>query len=109
VATAEDVARFYTALLAGELVPRSMLDGVMLRERLGIFDYPAGCGRTYGHNGSFASYLSYARVSEDGGSAAVLLLNGHGPTTEARGDEVIAALSCGGAAAASSRPETHAA
>jgi len=109
VATAEDVARFYTALLAGELVPRSMLDGVMLRERLGIFDYPAGCGRTYGHNGSFASYLSYARVSADGGSAAVLLLNGLGPTTEARGDQAIAALSCGGPAAAWSRPETHAA
>ena len=78
-------------------------------EDVARFDHPAGCGRTYGHNGSFASYLSYARVSEDGGSAAVLLLNGHGPTTEARGDEVIAALSCGGAAAASSRPETHAA
>ena len=41
--------------------------------------------------------------------AGVLLLNGHGPTTEARGDEAIAALSCGGASAASSRPETHAA
>jgi D-alanyl-D-alanine carboxypeptidase len=109
VATAEDVARFYTALLAGELVPRSLLDGVMLRERLGIFDDPARCGRTYGHNGSLASYLSYARVSADGGSAAVLLLNGLGPTTEARGDAAIAALSCGGASAALSMPATQAA
>ena len=85
-------------LLAGRLVPRPML-GVMLRERLGIFDYPAGCGRFYGHNGSFASYLSYARVSADGRSAAVLLLNGLGPATEARGEKAIAALPCGAAAA----------
>lgn len=99
VATAEDVARFYSALLAGRLVPPPMLE-VMLRERLGIFDYPAGCGRIYGHNGSFAGYLSYARVSRDGRSAAVLLLNGLGPTTEANGERAVAELSCGAATAA---------
>lgn len=57
-----------------------------------------------------AALLAAAATAEDVARFyAVLLLNGHGPTTEARGDEAIAALSCGGASAASSRPETHAA
>jgi D-alanyl-D-alanine carboxypeptidase len=93
-ATAPDAARFYAALLAGDLVPPDLLHGAMLPEGLGIGTFTTGCTVAYGHVGALGGYVSYATVSPDGETAAVLLLNGRGPATDARGASAAARLLC---------------
>ncbi|MGZ4352683.1 MAG: serine hydrolase domain-containing protein [Gaiellaceae bacterium] len=94
VATAEDVARFYEALLAGRLLPNRLLEDVMLPEQMRIGAYPTPCGSAHGHDGAWQGYLSYARVTDDG-TAAVLLLDGQGPESSQRGESAAADLICG--------------
>jgi D-alanyl-D-alanine carboxypeptidase len=94
VATAEDVARFYGALLSGRLLAPRTLDELMLGESMGIGYIPASCGAAYGHDGGFFNYTSAARASRDGKTVAVLLLNARGPNAD-RIDDVVQTLFCG--------------
>ena len=95
-ADAPFAARFYRALFAGKLLPRQTLDDLMLPEQMGIGYNPTGCGAAYGHGGALFNYTAAARVSADGKTAAVLLLNARGPDADARIDEAVRELFCSG-------------
>jgi D-alanyl-D-alanine carboxypeptidase len=81
VATARDVATFYDALFAGQLVPADLLQ--MMKDAtfnpsnigLGIFQNMFSCGLFYGHDGTIAGYFSFAYQSEDGSRTIVMLAN----------------------------------
>ncbi len=81
VATGEDVADFYRALLAGRLVPQLQLDrmedasGTNGRYGLGLVPALLSCGPAYGHNGNYPGYFVLAAGSDDGARQVVLLVN----------------------------------
>jgi D-alanyl-D-alanine carboxypeptidase len=84
VSTAGDLARFYTALLAGELVGAEALRemkttvsvrGTSDRYGLGLFHTPLSCATVWGHGGAVPGYTSLAFSSEDGSRQAILLVN----------------------------------
>jgi D-alanyl-D-alanine carboxypeptidase len=93
VADADDVARFYRALLGGAVLPARLLE-TMLAERMGIGAIPMQCGVGYGHDGGWTGYASYARASRDGGTVAVLLLNGRGRDTGLAAEAALTELFC---------------
>jgi D-alanyl-D-alanine carboxypeptidase len=104
VSTAEDVADFYRALLAGDLLSASSLAemrttvpaGEGLNYGLGIAEVVVPCGTAWGHQGEFPGYLSFALTSEDGGRQAVILVNYYTLTEIGRAafDELVAAAFC---------------
>lgn len=85
VSTAGDLARFYTALLTGHLLPqpllRQMLTTIPIPDvpgsgyGLGILSVPTTCGTAWGHNGAFAGYYSNAFTTLGGGRQAIVLVN----------------------------------
>lgn len=84
VSTAADLARFYTALLSGRLLPTAQLQQMMttipagqdLGYGLGVESVQLPCGGTaYGHQGSFFGYYSNAFTTTGGASQAVVLVN----------------------------------
>lgn len=83
VSTAPDLARFYTALLTGKLLPapqlREMMTTVPIGSGagygLGIISVPLPCGTAWGHQGSFPGYLNNGFTTTDGSSQAVVLVN----------------------------------
>ena len=95
VADVDDVARFYAALMRGEVIPPALLE-TMRTERMGIGGVPMGCGIAYGHDGGWAGFASWARANEDGSRVAVLAVNGSGRDTGPAGSGVLDALYCNG-------------
>jgi D-alanyl-D-alanine carboxypeptidase len=95
VATAEDVARFYAALLGGKLLEQRTLDELMLPEHMGIGGFPIGCGSGYGHSGAFLDYTASALASSDGKTAAVVLVNARGSNADLSVAGAVATLFCG--------------
>ena len=83
VSSAGDVARFYRALLAGRILPHRLLHemrqtvplGPGVGYGLGIIRVASPCGALWGHDGSFAGYLSDTLSSAGGRHQMVLLLN----------------------------------
>ncbi len=84
VSTAGDLARFYGALVRGELLPaeqlREMKTAVPITNGpsqygLGLASDPSDCGRVLGHTGGVPGYTSIAYSSEDGGRQTVVLIN----------------------------------
>jgi D-alanyl-D-alanine carboxypeptidase len=88
---AEDLARFYSALLGGRLLPpsalaemREMVDtnttlmGFGTRDGLGIFSFAVACGRGWGHQGLILDFNTLAIASEDGHRVAII--SERGPT-----------------------------
>ncbi len=82
VSSAPDLARFYSALLSGRLLPRPLLHQMTttvpaalgLDYGLGIFRLATQCGTVWGHDGSIPGYVSLAVADRPGGRSAVLLL-----------------------------------
>ncbi|PPK63746.1 serine hydrolase domain-containing protein [Actinokineospora auranticolor] len=83
VSTQQDVARFYRALLTGELLERpqlrDMLTTVEVPERnggygLGIYYVDTPCGRVWGHAGDFPGYHTIAYQDRAGKRSAVLFV-----------------------------------
>jgi D-alanyl-D-alanine carboxypeptidase len=77
VSTADDVARFYRALLSGRLLPPALLDEMTtLRDGLGL-GLIRGDTRcpTVGHNGEIAGYNAEAQNTPNGRRQFVLLAN----------------------------------
>ena len=93
VADADDVSRFFRALLGGSVLPSRLLE-TMLVEHMGIGAMPLSCGVAYGHDGGWTGYASYARASRDGDRATVLLLNGRGPGTGLAAEVALDKLFC---------------
>ena len=83
MSSAGDVARFYRALLAGRILPPRLLHemrqtvplGPGVGYGLGIIRVASPCGPLWGHDGSFAGYLSDTLSSADGRHQMVLLFN----------------------------------
>jgi D-alanyl-D-alanine carboxypeptidase len=91
-----DLARFYSALLSGKVLPPRLLaemrrtvptrgspDGEA--DGLGIFRSSSRCGRTWGHSGGAAGFLTKVVASADGRRVAVFATNGlvdEGPITQ---------------------------
>jgi D-alanyl-D-alanine carboxypeptidase len=98
--TPADLARFYRALVRGQLLPADLL-AVMLDVSashgagygLGIGQVELPCGRAYGHEGSVAGYWTLAHVSPDGDrSAVVAVTTGVMHTTPAQQQATLDAL-----------------
>lgn len=85
VSTAPDVARFYEALLGGEVVSDDSLAAMRtvveeepgLDRGLGFAHGEASCGEWYGHDGAVPGYNSTVRVMESG-RQMVLMFNAVG-------------------------------
>jgi D-alanyl-D-alanine carboxypeptidase len=87
VSTAGDIAAFYRALLAGDVVSPALLHAMLTTVRdtspdlpgqrygLGIVRFPTRCGVAWGHNGDTPGYVVYALSSRDGSRQAVLFVN----------------------------------
>ena len=86
VSTTRDLARFYSALLQGDVVSegslatmkdRTVVDPVMgLASAHGLFSYDVSCGRAWGHDGGILDYATLVRATEDGRRVAVVSLHG---------------------------------
>jgi D-alanyl-D-alanine carboxypeptidase len=83
VSSAGDVARFYRGLLRGRLISRALLRQMEqtvplapgVGYGLGIISAETPCGTLWGHDGSFAGYLTDALSSPSGRHQMVLLMN----------------------------------
>ena len=92
VSTAGDLARFYTALLSGHLLPPRLLHQMLTTVPighgsgygLGIFSVRTPCGTAWGHNGDFPGYFSNAFTTRSGGRQAIVLVNADGNTLTAQ-------------------------
>jgi D-alanyl-D-alanine carboxypeptidase len=91
VSTVDDVATFFRALLAAELIDPDLLSdmtrtidgGQGFRAGLGIFELDLSCGTAWGHGGELPTYSSMAMASRDG-SKVVVIAQSTGGWTEAR-------------------------
>jgi D-alanyl-D-alanine carboxypeptidase len=84
VSTASDLARFYGALLGGQLLAPAQLEAMRTtvavgvgRETygLGLTVVPLTCGEAWGHGGAVFGYTALAFGSRDGSRQAVVLVN----------------------------------
>jgi D-alanyl-D-alanine carboxypeptidase len=83
VPTAADVARFYQALLGGELLRPRLLramettipESPTSAAGLGIFTAQLPCGTFWGHSGAVGGYSSQAMSTQDGRDQAIVLVN----------------------------------
>jgi D-alanyl-D-alanine carboxypeptidase len=84
VSTAGDLARFYGALLGGELLRPEQLQEMKATVPipdgsagygLGLVSEPLACARALGHTGGVPGYTSIAYSSEDGSRQAIVLIN----------------------------------
>jgi D-alanyl-D-alanine carboxypeptidase len=86
VSNAHDLARFYSALLSGDVLSEESL--ALMKQTvdtgqpgtadgLGIFTTRLPCGRFWGHNGGIGDYLTVIQASEDGRRVAVLSARGN--------------------------------
>ena len=106
VSTAADLARFYTALLSGKLLPAAQLQQMMttipipggqgVGYGLGIESVPLSCGTAWFHQGSFFGYYSNAFTTTGGTSQAVVLVNADsGPLSQQQQGDIINAVVIG--------------
>ena len=104
VSTAPDIARFYTALLSGKLLPAAQLQEMMTTiptpqgddYGLGIQAEQLPCGTAWGHQGSFHGYFSTPFTTTDGSSQAVILVNADsGTLTQQQQTDIVNALITG--------------
>ena len=94
VSTAADIARFYTALLTGKLLPAAQLQEMMTTTPtgqgdnygLGIQAEPLPCGTVWGHQGDFPGYFNNPFTTTDGSSQAVVLVNADGLSGQQQND-----------------------
>lgn len=82
VSNAPDLARFYTALMSGQLLTPWMLAQMTTTVEvapgfgygLGIYTQDTPCGPVWGHDGGIPGYVSFAYTDRAGSRSAVLLL-----------------------------------
>jgi D-alanyl-D-alanine carboxypeptidase len=85
VSDAQDLARFFSALLSGRVLPEDSLaqmkqtvivDPSMLGDGLGIFSTKLPCGRFWGHEGGILDYATIVKASDDGSRVVVISARG---------------------------------
>jgi D-alanyl-D-alanine carboxypeptidase len=88
VSSTHDLARFFSVLLSGRILPRESLvlmkqtvdtDRYGVADGLGLFTDELECGRFWGHNGGILDYSTVVRASADGSRVAVLSVRGRWP------------------------------
>jgi D-alanyl-D-alanine carboxypeptidase len=90
VSTADDIARFFRALLGGRLLRPNLLRAMETtlsmgpgapgwRYGLGLQKLPSPCGPQWGHTGGSPGYSVDARNSKDGRRQVIVLVNGTAP------------------------------
>jgi D-alanyl-D-alanine carboxypeptidase len=80
VSTADDVTRFYHALLGGRLLPRRLLAAMETPSAhapygLGLLVVRTGCGRAYGHEGIATGYRTVVYANRRGTRIALVMVN----------------------------------
>ncbi len=107
VSTANDVARFYRALLGGKLLRPDLLAQMETLVPIapnagygfGLLEVDLPCGRAWGHDGAIPGYRTWALNSKDGKHQVVVLANlGEGSLTSRQSDaldRVLAVAYCG--------------
>ncbi len=83
VSTTSDLARFFQALLRGDLLGDDMLAemkeavpiGTEMSAGLGLFRFDLPCGTAYGHGGDLTYYTNQVLVSGDGSKTVVVARN----------------------------------
>ena len=94
VSTADDVARFFRALLGGRLLPPDLLElmkttvaapqlGRGQAYGLGLQKVPGRCGPLWGHTGASPGYSADALNSKNARRQVVVLVNATGPLSAA--------------------------
>jgi D-alanyl-D-alanine carboxypeptidase len=85
VSNARDLARFFSELLSGRVLPEDSLSEMKrtvtvepgaVADGLGIFSTELPCGRFWGHNGGILDYATLVQASEDGKRVAVISVRG---------------------------------
>jgi D-alanyl-D-alanine carboxypeptidase len=82
VSNAADLARFYTALMSGQLLTPWLLRqmtttvdaGQGLSYGLGIYARTTPCGEVWGHDGGIPGYISFAYTDRKGSRSSVVFL-----------------------------------
>jgi D-alanyl-D-alanine carboxypeptidase len=82
VSTADDLRRFYSALLGGRLLRPALLDQMLTTVPLdpvfgygfGIYSQRGPCGTAWGHSGGIPGYVSFAFNDRSGRRSAVVML-----------------------------------
>jgi D-alanyl-D-alanine carboxypeptidase len=93
VSNAQDLARFFSALLSGHLVSRASLAKMMqttpgpTQDGLGIFATDHPCGRFWGHTGGILDYQTIVDASGNGARIAVISV--HGPIAHSPDDSAL--------------------
>jgi hypothetical protein len=107
VSTANDLARFYSLLLAGRLLPAPLLRDMLqtvptgsggpgLGYGLGIFFQRLPCGTVWGHDGNFPGYSSDAFATRDDKRQVIVFINADSSTLSAQqSTDVSSAVSAG--------------
>ena len=102
VSNAQDISRFYAALLSGRVLSRASLAtmkgppvaaGGGVATGLGIFPIDSHCGRAWGHQGFIVDYATSVSASAEGDRVAVVSVRG-----QSRPPDMVALL-CGKSAA----------
>ncbi|MDG4536980.1 serine hydrolase domain-containing protein [Streptomyces sp. AV19] len=106
ISTNSDLNRFFTALLAGRLLPPAQLAqmrttvpaeafGPGVRYGLGLISRPLSCGGVHwGHGGSMTGYETRGGATDDGRAANVAVTMQPSRTTKKRVDEVVDTALC---------------
>ncbi|MFF3585393.1 serine hydrolase domain-containing protein [Streptomyces mirabilis] len=107
VSTNSDLNRFFSALLAGRLLPKAQLDQMRTtvpasypfpagaRYGLGLVSTPLSCGGEYwGHGGSMTGYETRGGVTEDGRAANVAVTVQPSQAVKERMDGVVDTALC---------------
>ena len=82
VSDAQDLARFFSALLSGHVVSRASLAKMMQttpgpsQDGLGLFATDLPCGRFWGHTGGILDYQTLVDASGNGARVAVISVRG---------------------------------
>ncbi|MFC9249339.1 serine hydrolase domain-containing protein [Streptomyces sp. NPDC057136] len=107
VSTNSDLNRFFTALLAGRLLPKAQLDQMRTtvpashpfpagaRYGLGLVSTPLSCGGVYwGHGGSMTGYETRGGATEEGRAANVAVTTQPSQATKERMDGIVDTTLC---------------
>ncbi len=80
VSNADDLTRFFVALLRGRLLPAAQLRAMKTEVvangyGLGLQITNTPCGEAFGHSGDFPGYRTVVRATADGRRAAAVMVN----------------------------------
>jgi D-alanyl-D-alanine carboxypeptidase len=101
VSTADDLARFYRALLDGRVLRPDLLQamrttsvGVSSTDRygLGLAQVRMPCGTAWGHQGGIAGYETYVLASRNGRHESVVFTNLDGSSASKRAEQALQRL-----------------